>query len=672
MGAGSILYSEAGTMTEIDERTILLVEDEAVIAMAEAAQLKKLGYHIRIAHNAADAIETVETHPDIRLILMDIDLGRGSPDGTEAAAEILSRHQVPVVFLSSHTEPEIVEKTEKISSYGYIVKNSGINVLDRSIQMALKLFDAHQELKKHQAEAEEAYWEMERREERLQHINRILLSIRNVNQLITRETNSQELLAGTCRLLIETNGYHNASIVLLKNGIPREPFFHAGTHRNYPAMEEELRKGHIPPCIVEALQKGGIIVMNSAHRECSGCPLMDNPGKKGCMDESKAGFTSRLEYNGKVCGWLMVTLPKGYSRDPDEHRLFEEITGDISYALHSLKLAEEKAEADRLLAEKEGRLRMVLEKLPVPALLSSGRIEKLELVNAKFVEVFGYTLEDMPDVQHWWPLAYPEEEYRKEVISRWEENLDHAMEENGELDPLPVWVTCKDGSRRYVVVRAYTLGDLNIVVFLDMTAQEEALRERDSLMRELNHRVKNNLTMITSLISLKEAAMGGVADLSDLRHQIEAILTLHEKLFSAGTVTEVEIGSYLRDLLDLIFSNFTEKKVRLQTDIDELLVETRTAIPLGLLVNEIATNAVKYGFSAGEEPLFCLSLHRDDPSGQYVMRLSNTGAPFPEDIGFDHPDTLGLQLISSLVSQLRGRIELRRRPEPEFTVYFPL
>lgn len=361
--SNDILFSEADTMTEIDERTILLVEDEVVIAMAEAAQLKKMGYHTLTAHNAAAAVETVETHPDIHLILMDIDLGRGKPDGTEAAAEILSRHQVPVVFLSSHTEPEVVEKTEKITSYGYIVKNSGLNVLDRSIKMALKLFDAHQEVKKHQTEAEEAYWEMERREERLQHTNRILLSIRNVNQLITKETNPQELLDGACRLLIETNGYHNASIVLLKAGIPREPFFHAGTQLNYPAMEEELRKGNIPPCIGEALQKGGIIVMNSAHHECSGCPLMENPDKKGCMDENKAGLTSRLEYNGTVYGWLMVTLPERYSRDSDEHRLFAEITGDLSFALNKIELEKEKNRFNTLLLEKEQVLNDVFESI---------------------------------------------------------------------------------------------------------------------------------------------------------------------------------------------------------------------------------------------------------------------------------------------------------------------
>jgi PAS domain S-box-containing protein len=122
-------------------RTILLVEDEAILAMNEKMQLEKYGYAVRTVSCGEKAIEAVETSSDVELILMDINLGPGI-DGTEAAERILKKHDIPVVFVSSHTEPEIVEKTEKISSYGYVVKNSSITVLDASIKMAFKLFEA--------------------------------------------------------------------------------------------------------------------------------------------------------------------------------------------------------------------------------------------------------------------------------------------------------------------------------------------------------------------------------------------------------------------------------------------------------------------------------------------------------------------------------------------------
>lgn len=123
------------------KKTILLVEDEAIIAISQKLSLEQLGYDVVVAHTGERAIELFnngDAGDSFTLILMDIDLGPGI-DGTETARIILQQRDIPVVFLSSHTEPEMVEKTEKITSYGYVVKNSSITVLDASIKMAFKL-----------------------------------------------------------------------------------------------------------------------------------------------------------------------------------------------------------------------------------------------------------------------------------------------------------------------------------------------------------------------------------------------------------------------------------------------------------------------------------------------------------------------------------------------------
>ncbi len=128
-------------------KKILLVEDEAIRALAEAQQITKYGFEVKTAYTGEKAIEIIGSNPDISLVLMDIDLGRGM-DGTVTARKILEHHDLPIVFLSSHTEPAVVEKTEGISSYGYIVKNSGETVLIASIKMAFRLHKAHVELKR--------------------------------------------------------------------------------------------------------------------------------------------------------------------------------------------------------------------------------------------------------------------------------------------------------------------------------------------------------------------------------------------------------------------------------------------------------------------------------------------------------------------------------------------
>jgi PAS domain S-box-containing protein len=128
------------------KKKLLLVEDEALIALSAKHSLERYGYDVTIASSGEKALELLESGTDFDLVLMDIDLGKGM-DGTETAGIILQRRDLPIVFLSSHTEPETVEKTEKISSYGYVVKNSSITVLDASIKMAFKLFEANRQLK---------------------------------------------------------------------------------------------------------------------------------------------------------------------------------------------------------------------------------------------------------------------------------------------------------------------------------------------------------------------------------------------------------------------------------------------------------------------------------------------------------------------------------------------
>ncbi|OHD19870.1 MAG: hypothetical protein A2Y38_26705 [Spirochaetes bacterium GWB1_59_5] len=129
----------------VQKKTILLVEDEAIIATAEKMSLEMYGYSVVLASNGEKAVEVLGTYPEIDLILMDINLGNGI-DGTEAAEIILKDYDVPILFLSSHSEREVVERTEKITSYGYVLKNSSITVLDASIKMAFKLFEANYRL----------------------------------------------------------------------------------------------------------------------------------------------------------------------------------------------------------------------------------------------------------------------------------------------------------------------------------------------------------------------------------------------------------------------------------------------------------------------------------------------------------------------------------------------
>jgi len=147
------------------KKTILLVEDEALIALNEKAILENRGFHVLTVYNGKKAIETAQNE-NIDLVLMDIDLGFGAMEGTEAAAAILQEKEVPIIFLTNHSEKEMVDKVKDITRYGYVLKTAGEFVLIEAITMAFELFKAFQEIKRKEQQLELAmdaedhgYWD---------------------------------------------------------------------------------------------------------------------------------------------------------------------------------------------------------------------------------------------------------------------------------------------------------------------------------------------------------------------------------------------------------------------------------------------------------------------------------------------------------------------------------
>ncbi len=153
--AGSVQKeSEAHKGSAAEAVRLLLVEDETVIALAEAALLRRAGYDVVHASSGEAAVKTVAEDPRIALVLMDIDLGFGI-DGGEAARLILAERELPVVFLTSHTEKEHVDRARGIVPYGYVTKDSGEHVLLSAIEVALRLFDANVKLQQERAKLRE-------------------------------------------------------------------------------------------------------------------------------------------------------------------------------------------------------------------------------------------------------------------------------------------------------------------------------------------------------------------------------------------------------------------------------------------------------------------------------------------------------------------------------------
>ncbi|WP_319475911.1 response regulator [Marispirochaeta aestuarii] len=213
-------------------KVILIVEDEAIIALAEKRILEKAGYTVHVAYNGERAVELTESLEKIDLILMDIDLGH-EPDGTETAERILTRYDIPIMFLSSHTEADIVERTEGITSYGYIVKHSGDTVLLASIRMAFRLYEARRSINEHMG---------------MQDL------ILRVSECLAATSDLQTILQIASDNLAKLSGLNTGAIYTLDNGILTR---RAGTPTLMDNPPEELLKARLQnhPHIRKALSR---------------------------------------------------------------------------------------------------------------------------------------------------------------------------------------------------------------------------------------------------------------------------------------------------------------------------------------------------------------------------------------------------------------------------------
>jgi two-component sensor histidine kinase len=200
---------------------------------------------------------------------------------------------------------------------------------------------------------------------------------------------------------------------------------------------------------------------------------------------------------------------------------------------------------------------------------------------------------------------------------------------------------------------------------------QSALEDREYLLKEIHHRVKNNLTMVNSLINLKSMEMADTTPMRDLSQQISTIGMVHELLYHGEDVSSIDLDQYLRNLLQHVFYSLSPHPVEIEVEAGGLSMDPKWVVPLGLIVTEMATNAVKHAFREDGERLFRITARREEETSGYLLTISNSGEPFPEDRSLENGTSMGLELINSLVRQLKGSIKLQRSPMTTFTLRFP-
>jgi PAS domain S-box-containing protein len=202
---------------------------------------------------------------------------------------------------------------------------------------------------------------------------------------------------------------------------------------------------------------------------------------------------------------------------------------------------------------------------------------------------------------------------------------------------------------------------------------KRSLKEKEVLLSEIHHRVKNNMQIISSLLNLQSEYVvddEAVNVLQASQDRVKAMATIYEKLSKSQDLSRIKFAEYIQSLVQGLFYAHTIKKGQINPiiEIEDIMLNIETALPCGLIISELISNSLKHAFPEGKKGKVCVSLKVHD--NEYVLKISDDGIRFPEDIDFKNTDSLGLKLVNILVRQINGEITLDRNQGTEFKITF--
>jgi PAS domain S-box-containing protein len=330
----------------------------------------------------------------------------------------------------------------------------------------------------------------------------------------------------------------------------------------------------------------------------------------------------------------------------------------------------------------EERFRQVVESAP-NAMVMIGMSGKIEMVNTQAERVFGFERSEMLGqpiemlVPSRFRFNHPNlrEAFFESPVSRpMGAGRDlYGLKKNGTEFPVEIGLNPIETDEGTMVLSA-------IVDISDRKHREESihasLKEKDILLGEIHHRVKNNLQIIHSLLDLQSGSISDTVALGLMRESQNRILSMaliHQTLYQSKDFAQVDFGRFLDSLVPTLVSSYGVGSAPFSIDIDvvEVQLPINAAIPCGLIVNELISNALKHAFPDGRAGQVRIHLALESKGG-VLLRVSDDGVGIRQEIDLRQTTTLGLQLVNLLVDQLAGEIEIQRANPTMFSVRFPV
>jgi PAS domain S-box-containing protein len=389
---------------------------------------------------------------------------------------------------------------------------------------------------------------------------------------------------------------------------------------------------------------------------------------------TRSDFRNQVEADGLVIGresaWKQRDGAIAFIRE--SARAIRDTSGRTVFYEGTVEDVSARHKAEDAQRESEEHFRTMTERSPFGIVLIelAGR---WIYVNPRFTELTGFKLADVPDGRAWFAKAFPEHGYRHQIIAEWKR--DYAAITSGRSLKHQYQVRTNGLGDRYFAITTTSLAaERVILVFDDVTemrlAEEQiraSLHEKEVLLKEIHHRVKNNLQVISGLLTLQAAQTNDERlqrMVKESQSRIWTMALIHQTLYQSGNLADIDMADYIHSLVGNLLSSHAQVAMPPAVIFDLLPVRLAIdrAIPLALIINELVTNAMKHAFPDGRpgEIRIALQKCRDKLSqaAAYELIVTDNGAGLPAGFDAAKQKSLGLQLVAMLTKQLGASLAI--------------
>jgi PAS domain S-box-containing protein len=337
-------------------------------------------------------------------------------------------------------------------------------------------------------------------------------------------------------------------------------------------------------------------------------------------------------------------------------------------------------ELEGALHESEQQFRQIFQNAPIAISLVNYQTHRFIQVNPAHSQLLGYTISELASLTLE-DISHPDDLLQDlDCLQQFE--LGHFdsfrmekrfIKKNGDLIQTNITVSIlpdQDGRPKF-----------SLAMIEDITERRQAedkiktsLLEKETLLKEIHHRVKNNLQIISSLLRLQSRQIRDHEDLDILKesqNRVQAMALIHEKLYQSSSLAKIDCQEYITTLVQELFRSYNahRQKIDFRVKVNQSSLAIALATPFGLIINELVSNSLKYAFTETVGGQIFIGLQEPN-QGQFNLIISDNGKGLPKSLDFRNTKTLGFQLVRRLTKQLNGTIELDRSQGTEFKIVF--